>query len=79
MSCLSTSACCPCQFIFIRGLWKTQVEGYVGLRAAGITMLGIFFRSVLHLENKQILFGLKKKDSYLKFAQNSASIFGLII
>lgn len=42
-------------------------------------MPDIFFCSVLHLENKQILFALKKKDSYVKFVQNSASIFGLII
>lgn len=79
VSCLSTSAHCLWQFLFIHGLWKTLVEGFIGLKAAGIAMPDIFFCSVLHLENKQILFALKKKDSYVKFVQNSASIFGLII
>jgi len=66
VSCLTTSAHCPSQFTFIRGLWKTLVESSVGLRAAGIAMPGIFFCSILHFENKQILFGLKKKRQLCK-------------
>lgn len=81
VSSLSTPACSPCQFLFIHGFWKTLVEGFVGLKAAGIKIPDSFSYLVWYLENKQILFRLKKKkkDSYVKFAQDFVSDFGLII
>lgn len=65
--------------ISLHGFWKTLVEGS-GIRAAGIKIPDNFSHLVWYLENKQILFRLKKKkkDSYVKFAQNFPSELGLI-
>lgn len=59
---------------------KPWFEGS-GIRAVGIKIPDSFSHLVWYLENKQILFGLKKKKkkkSYVKFAQNFSSEFGLI-